>query len=164
MKKLWIGLAIYGFWAISLAGYIDGKVVGVADGDTITVIDVNNVQHKIRLSGIDAPEKAQPYGQNSKQSLSDMVLGKIVNVDTGKTDRYGREIGKVIVDGFDANLEQIKRGLAWHYKAYQREQTTDDRFAYDAAEKEAATARLGLWQDETPLAPWEWRHPSKAKP
>ena len=107
----------------SQAATITGKVVAVADGDTITVLDANKVQHKIRLGGIDAPEKAQPYGQTSKQSLSDLVYGKTVMVDTDKTDRYGREVGKVLVDGVDANLEQLKRGMAWHYKAYQREQS-----------------------------------------
>ena len=107
----------------SQAATITGMVVSVADGDTITVLDTSQTQHKIRLGGIDAPEKAQPYGKQSKQSLSDMVFGKTVTVDTGKTDRYGREVGKVLVDGMDANLEQLKKGLAWHYKAYQREQS-----------------------------------------
>ena len=141
-----------------------GKVVAVADGDTITVLDANKVQHKIRLGGIDAPEKAQPFGQTSKQSLSDLVHGKTVTVDTDKTDRYGREVGKVQVDGVDANLEQVRRGLAWHYKAYQREQPPGDRLAYAAAEKDAAAARLGLWQDAVPVAPWDWRHSAKVVP
>ena len=150
--------------AISQAATITGKVVAVADGDTITVLDAGNVQHKIRLGGIDAPEKAQPYGQTSKQSLSDLVYGKTVMVDTDKTDRYGREVGKVLVDGVDTNLEQVRRGLAWHYKAYQREQPPEDRLAYAAAEKDAAAAHLGLWQDAVPVAPWDWRHPAKAAP
>ena len=111
----------------SQAATITGMVVRVADGNTVTVLDADEVQHKIRLDGIDASEKAQPYGQQSKQSLSDMVFGKTVTVDTGKTDRYGREVGKVLVDGVDANLEQLKRGLAWHYKTYEREQSPEDR-------------------------------------
>ena len=93
-----------------------------------------------------------------------MVFGKTVTVDTGKTDRYGREVGKVLVDGVDANLEQLKKGLAWHYKAYEREQTPSGRRNYAAAEKDAAAARLGLWQDAEPVPPWEWRHPAKASP
>lgn len=109
--------------AISHAATIKGKVVAVADGDTITVLDANKVQHKIRLAGIDAPEKTRPFGQASRQSLSDLVHGKTVTVDTEKADRYGREVGKILVDGMDANLAQVKRGLAWHYKAYAREQT-----------------------------------------
>jgi endonuclease YncB( thermonuclease family) len=141
-----------------------GKVIHVQDGDTITVLAADKVQHKILLAGIDAPEKAQRFGNKSKQRLSDLVFGKTVSVDTDKTDRYGREVGKVQLDGVDANLEQVRRGLAWHYKAYQREQSPEDRLAYAAAEKDAAAARLGLWQDAVPVAPWEWRHPAKVAP
>ncbi len=101
--------------------------MGVADGDTITVLDTDKVQHKIRLAGIDAPEKKQPFGNRSKESLSDLVFSKTVTVDTGKTDRYGREVGKVLIDGIDANLVQVQRGFAWHYKAYEREQPAVDR-------------------------------------
>ena len=120
--ELLIRTCIYALLCLALhtfAATIEGRVVGVADGDTITVLDTGKVQHKIRLAGIDAPEKAQPYGQTSKRSLSDLVYGKTVTVDTDKTDRYGREVGKVLVDGVDTNLEQVRRGLAWHYKAYQ---------------------------------------------
>ena len=85
--------------------------VGVADGDTVTVLDTTNTQHKICLSGIDAPEKKQPFGQRSKQSLSDLVFDKQVTVETDKKDKCRREVGNV-------NLEQVTRGFAWHYKAY----------------------------------------------
>jgi endonuclease YncB( thermonuclease family) len=141
---------------------IVGKVVGVADGDTVTVLDGDRVQHKIRLSGIDAPEKNQPFGQRSKESLSGLVFGKSVSVDTTKKDRYGREIGKVLVDGKDANLEQVNRGMAWHYKAYAREQPLADREHYAAAEQSARDAKRGLWSELEPIPPWEFRH-SKAK-
>jgi Staphylococcal nuclease homologue len=96
-------------------------VVGVADGDIITVLDANKVRPKIRLAGIDTPEKSQPFGNRSKESLSDLVLPKTVTVDTDKRDKYQRNVGKVLVDGVDANLEQIRRGMAWHCKAYQCE-------------------------------------------
>ena len=112
------------------AATIEGKVVGVVDGDTITVLDSTNTQHKIRLSGIDAPEKSQPFGNRSKQSLSDLVFYKAVTVDTEKRDKYKRNVCKVLVDGVDANLEQVRRGMAWHYKAYEREQSAIDRKAY----------------------------------
>ena len=92
------------------AATIEGRVV--ADGDTITVLDDNKVQHKIRLAGIDAPEKKQPFGQRSKQSLSDLVFDKAVTVETNKRDKYRREVGKVLVGGVDANLEQVKRDMA----------------------------------------------------
>lgn len=146
------------------AATIEGRVVGVADGDTITVIDADKIQHKIRLAGIDAPEKKQTFGNHSKESLSDLVFDKRVTVETEKQDRYGRKIGKVLVNGVDANLEQLKRGLAWHYKAYQREQALDDRQAYASAEKESAAAHIGLWQDTEPVPPWVFRHPAKAAP
>jgi endonuclease YncB( thermonuclease family) len=140
------------------AATIEGRVVGVADGDTITVLDSTNTQHKIRLAGIDAPEKKQPYGQRSKQSLSDLVFDKQVMVETDKRDKYKREVGKVLVGGMDANLEQVSRGFAWHYKAYYREQSTNDRKLYSAAENEGRAARRGLWADADPMPPWEFRH------
>ncbi|MCV2355359.1 thermonuclease family protein [Paucibacter sp. B2R-40] len=141
---------------------IVGKVVGVADGDTVTVLDGDRIQHKIRLSGIDAPEKKQPFGQKSKESLSGLIFGKAVSVDTTKKDRYGREIGKVLVDGKDANLEQLNRGMAWHYKAYAKEQPLTDRQQYAATEQSARDAKRGLWHDLEPIPPWEFRH-NKAK-
>jgi endonuclease YncB( thermonuclease family) len=146
-------------WAETLTG----RVVGVADGDTITVLDASNGQHKIRLAGIDAPEKNQPYGQVAKQSLSDQVFDRQVSVETSKRDRYGREIGKVLVDGRDANLEQLRRGLAWHYKAYEREQEPLDRATYSGVEIEARGASRGLWSDPVPVAPWDWRHNKAAR-
>jgi endonuclease YncB( thermonuclease family) len=136
---------------------ITGRVVGVADGDTITVLDAANQQHKIRLSGIDCPEKNQPFGQVAKQSMSDQVFDRQVSVETSKRDRYGREIGKVLVGGVDANLEQLRRGLAWHYKKYEREQGPLDRATYAGAEIEARVAGRGLWVDPEPMAPWDWR-------
>jgi endonuclease YncB( thermonuclease family) len=145
--------------ALSFPAWADftGRVVGVADGDTVTVLGAGNVQHKVRLTGIDAPEKVQPFGSRSKQSLSDMVFNKTVTVETDKRDRYGRELGKVLVDGVDVNLEQIRRGMAWHYKAYQRDQSADDRQTYADTENEAKNHRRGLWVDADPLPPWEWR-------
>ena len=100
----------------SLAADVFGKVVSVADGDTITVLDDTKVQHKIRLAGIDAPERKQPFGQRAKEQLSDLVFGKTVQVETEKVDRYGRQIGKVLIDGRDANLAMVTSGMAWHYK------------------------------------------------
>lgn len=137
---------------------IQGAVIGIADGDTITVLDSAHAQHKIRLSGIDAPEKAQPFGQRSKQSLSSLVFQQRVTVEWSKQDRYGRIVGKVITpNGTDANLEQIKRGLAWHYKQYEREQPPADRVVYGQAEEEARGSRVGLWSDAQPVPPWEYR-------
>ena len=140
------------------AAIVQGKVVSVADGDTITVLDAQKAQHKIRLQGIDAPEKAQVFGNKSKQSLHEMVHGKQVSVDYQKKDKYGRLVGKVLLDSMDVCLEQVKRGMAWHYKQYARDQAPDDRGAYAEAEVAARAAQAGLWSDVAPVAPWEWRH------
>lgn len=134
-----------------------GKVIKVTDGDTITILDVNKTKYKIRLSGIDAPEKKQAFGKVSKQSLSEMVAGKIVSVDYNKRDRYGRIVGKVLYKNVDINLEQIKRGLAWHYKKYEREQDVEDRAIYAHQEYLALKNRVGLWADDNSIPPWDYR-------
>lgn len=140
---------------------VTGKVVGVADGDTITVLDTSNRQHKIRFQGIDAPESAQAFGQRAKQNLSEMVFGKVVTVHADKTDKYGRTVGKVLLDGRDINLEQLRAGMAWFYRHYANELSDADRKSYDAAEAEARAAKRGLWADANPLPPWDFRHPGK---
>lgn len=139
------------------AATLEGRIVGVADGDTVTLLDGSNVQHKIRLAGIDAPESKQDFGNRSKQSLSDLVFAKAVTVETNKKDRYGRVVGKVTFDGIDVNLQQVERGLAWHYKEYEREQSSNDRILYASAERDAKSAKRGLWRDSEPIPPWEWR-------
>ncbi len=155
-SRIALGLAIFLSLTCS-AATIEGRVVSVADGDTVTVLDAGKIQHKIRLAGIDAPEKKQAFGNRSKDSLSDLVFGKSVRVETGKKDRYGREVGKILADDRDVNLVQVQRGLAWHYKAYEREQSAADRSLYDAAERDARAGRRGLWRDAQPVPPWEWR-------
>ena len=134
-----------------------GKVINVADGDSITVLDATNTQHKVRLTGIDAPERRQAFGNVSKESLAEQVAGQSVAVEWDKVDRYGRKVGKVLLAGMDSNLVQIKRGLAWHYKQYEREQSLADRQSYAEAEVEARAAKLGLWRDAEPTPPWEFR-------
>src|SRR5204863_1110196 len=100
-----------------------GRVVRIADGDTITVLDGSNAQHRIRLQGIDAPESHQAFGTQSKKNLSELIFDKDVTVEYEKIDRYGRIVGKITLAGTDIDLEQIKAGMAWHYKDYQDEQT-----------------------------------------
>ena len=145
----------------SNAATLQGKVVGVADGDTITVLDATNTQHKIRLQGIDAPEKAQAFGQKSKQSLHQLVHSKQVTVDFDKKDKYGRTVGKVVLNGTDICLEQIKLGMAWHYKQYASEQTTVDREIYAKAELAARSDAIGLWKDKNSMPPWDFRKLNK---
>lgn len=137
---------------------VSGKVVKIADGDTITILDEQNVQHKIRLQGIDAPEHRQDFGEVSRENLASLVFGKYVKIDYEKVDRYGRLVGTIWLDGNDECLEQVKAGLAWHYKEYQKEQTPADRQLYANAELEARTERRGLWKDPAPTPPWEYRH------
>lgn len=136
---------------------IAGRVVAISDGDTLIVLDSNNTQHKIRLSGIDAPEKDQPFGLASKKSLSDLVYGQNVVVNYDKRDRFGRTVGKIMASGQDINIEQIRRGLAWHYKKYMNEQPIEDRLSYTQAEELARADKVGLWADVGSLPPWEWR-------
>jgi endonuclease YncB( thermonuclease family) len=154
------------FLALPAFADVTGVVVGVADGDTVTVLDENKTQQKIRLSGIDAPEKGQPFGQKAKERMSDLVYGKEVRVEGDKLDRYGRTLGKVWVTPadcpkcdktLDANLAMLTVGLAWHYKQYEKEQHPEDRGCYAFAEEEAKAKRVGLWADPEPTPPWEWR-------
>lgn len=152
---------------------LTGRVVAISDGDTITVLDSSLTQHKIRLAGIDAPEKGnkkvpfdvggQPFGERSKRHLSSLVFNKQVVVEWSKLDRYGRTIGKVQVNGVDVNLEQIKAGMAWWYEQYRREQSEHDQYLYSAQESAARQQRIGLWSDASPVPPWEWRKLKKAK-
>jgi endonuclease YncB( thermonuclease family) len=142
----------------AVANTLQGRVVGVSDGDTVTVLDADNKPHKIRLSGIDAPEKEQAYGQKSKESLSELVFGKSVDVEWRKQDRYGRTVGKIMLGGVDICLEQLKRGMAWHYKQYQQEQTAQDRLSYAESETLARSMGTGLWQDAEPVEPSVFRH------
>ena len=160
VKKI---IAIYAllFTLTAFSEILEGRVVAVADGDTITVLDDVRTQHKIRLAGIDAPESKQAFRHVSKQSLTEQVAGKNVEVDWDKVDRYGRKVGKVLLDSQDVNLEQMKRGMAWHYKAYEREQSVIDRKVYADAENEAKAAMRGLWADADPVPPWDFRRRQK---
>ena len=157
MMRLLIVLLLAFPFAASSAATLTGRTVRVTDGDTIVILSEGNVQHKIRLQGIDAPERGQAYGTKSKEHLSEWVAGRFVVVKTDKRDRYGRVIGKVLMGGTDVCLEQIIAGFAWHYKKYQNEQTASDRQLYAHAEKEARGAKRGLWQDPQAIAPWDYR-------
>lgn len=158
----WLRLAsILCFFAVlplePTAATLSGEVVGIADGDTLTLLDDQQNQHRIRLAGIDAPEKKQAFGNRSRQHLAAAVFRKKVTVVIYKMDRYGRALGKVLLEGQDLNLLQVKTGFAWHYKQYQHEQPFADRRAYAEAEDEARKRRLGLWRAPDASAPWEFR-------
>ncbi len=143
--------------APTLADTLTGKVVKITDGDSITVLDNTNIQHRIRLQGIDAPERKQPFGNASRKHLASLVAGKEVIVKWAKRDRYRRIVGFVIVDGHDVNLVQVKAGMAWFYRYYQKELSRENRKLYAQAEDEARANKRGLWQDKNPMPPWEHR-------
>lgn len=165
MISVLLCLALCSFAATVSAETLLGRVVGVTDGDTVTVLDASQGEHKIRVAGIDAPEKKQPFGEKAKQSLASLVYGKPIRIEWTKRDRYGRIVGNVFAcpadpcpKPVDAGLMQIRSGLAWHYKKYEKEQSQEDREAYARAETEARDRRIGLWSDPDPMPPWEWRH------
>ncbi|WP_459720582.1 thermonuclease family protein [Sideroxyarcus sp. TK5] len=157
------------FATSALANTITGKVVSVADGDTLTILDVARVQHKVRLAQIDAPETShgknkpgQPFGNDSKQSLAQLTFGKMVTASCGDTDRYGRSVCGISVcgisvDGIDVNREQVQRGMAWVYRRYAHDTTLY------RAEDDAKREKRGLWRLEDAVPPWEWRK-RKVKP
>lgn len=151
------------------AAELHGKVVGVADGDTLTVLDATHTTHRVRLNGIDAPEKGQPYGTRAKEHLATLTFGKPVVVVWDKRDRYGRIVGQVRLaaapacatshcsQSGDIGLALIESGLAWHFKRYQNEQPAEERLHYARAEDLARSNRAGLWHDAHPVPPWEYR-------
>lgn len=102
--------------------------------------------------------KKQAFGNVSKQHLADLIFGNVVSVEWFKRDRYQRVLGKILLNGRDVNLEQIKAGQAWHYKRYQGEQTQADRQLYADAEEAARRNRISLWRDSSPIPPWDYRH------
>jgi len=144
--------------SISLSATITGKVVKVADGDTITILDSSKRLHKIRLYGIDTPEKSQAYGKKAKKFTANLVAGKSVNVKVYDTDRYGRSVGVVFVAGTNVNQEIIRNGFAWQYRKYCKASFCDD---WLGLERQARNGGVGLWSDTTPVAPWEWREAKK---
>lgn len=141
----------------TFADQLQGKVIKVTDGDTVNVLTGDNQTHKVRLSGIDAPENSQAFGNKSKLALADVIAGKTVTVEFNKRDKYQRIVGKVMFSGKDVNLSQIKRGLAWHYKKYENEQDVEDRSIYANAEYQAQRDKIGLWFDANPIPPWDFR-------
>lgn len=144
------------------AADVSGRVIAVADGDTLTVLDAGRVPRKLRLDAIDAPERRQPYGQRARESLADLAHGRTARAECPKVDRYGRAVCRVIVDGVDVGLQQIRRGLAWHYTRYAHEQPAELRTAYNKAELAARAERSGLWSGTEPTPPWDYRRAQRA--
>jgi endonuclease YncB( thermonuclease family) len=152
LLPLFIFLALPAF-----AERLTGKVVSITDGDTIVLL-VDSKQIKIRLAEIDTPERGQPWGNRAKQAISELVFQKTVSVDVSDTDRYGRSIGKVWLDGRDINRELVAGGHAWVYRQYMSDRT----LLKD--ESEAREAGLGLWSLPNPISPWDWRRGARSAP
>ena len=138
-------------------GYLYGKVVGITDGDTLTLLTPDRRQVKIRLAEIDTPEKNQPYGSKSRQALADLVFQKNVAVRYVDTDRYGRTVGRIHAGDVDVNAELVRQGAAWVYRKY-----ASDASLY-ALEDEARSSGRGLWSlpEAQRIPPWEWRRGSR---
>lgn len=139
---------------------IDG--IRIIDGDTAEVLIVGQGSQRVRLLGVDAPESRQAFGKASKKSLATCTTARPLQLASNKTDRYGRLVGVIYAGGIDCNLYQIQSGMAWHYKAYQNDQTKTDQQKYANAEQYAQTQKIGLWSDNCPIAPWNYRKGQKS--
>jgi endonuclease YncB( thermonuclease family) len=133
------------------AQVLSGRVVGVTDGDTFTLLATGNRRVKIRVSDIDAPEKSQPFGSKSKKILSDLIFGQEVSLKNTSLDRYGRTLARVSLDSVDVSSEMVKLGAAWVYVRFSSDETLPPLQA------EAQRSKVGLWSLPSPVAPWEWR-------
>ena len=153
-RVLVVWLFLVGSWAVA-ADYT-GKVVGVGDGDTLTLLTADKQQVKVRLGEIDTPESRQPYGERAKQALSALAFGKEARVVVQDTDKYGRTVGRVYVGTVDVNAELVKQGAAWVYRQYAKDQSLY------ALEEQAKLAKRGLWAlpEAERCPPWDWRHGS----
>jgi endonuclease YncB( thermonuclease family) len=144
---------------VSFSSPIAATLTGVEDGDTVYVRESNGMVATIRLAGIDAPEKAQPYGPQATTNLKRLLAGGSMNLVCTGEESYGRQVCKILLpSGEDVCLDQIKAGLAWHYKQYEETQSPAEQTEYAAAEDAARHAHLGLWADAHPTAPWDFRH------
>jgi endonuclease YncB( thermonuclease family) len=162
---LMVGLLLFVLAAVvttAQSAEYTGKVVGVSDGDTLTLLVPDGASYrqvKVRLGEIDTPESRQPYGERAKQTLSDLAYNKPARVVVQDTDKYGRTVGRVYVGNLDVNAEMIRQGAAWAYRQYLKDQSLL------ALEQQAKTAKRGLWAlpEAQRMPPWEWRHGGSAK-
>lgn len=159
MQKRLLILALSGVFSVTAFADVSGKVVGVMDGDTIKIVTAANEQIKVRFNQIDAPEKDQPWGQKSKEALSDLIFGKQVTVTDTSTDKYQRTLGTVMLGSTNINKQLVANGHAWAYRQYLKDQE------YLSLEDNAKSAKRGLWslQADQIMPPWEWRHGGKPK-
>ena len=159
LTKALLGALLLLTAAPAAAAELHGVVVAVTTGDAITVLDGNRKQHKIRLAGIDAPEKYQPFADGARQNLSKLAFQKQATLDCYRTGGDNRKVCRVSVEGKDIALAQVQAGFAWHYTRFENDQTPSERTAYARAETHARASRWGLWQSDRPVPPWEFRRP-----
>lgn len=143
------------FLACGLLFGFSAKVVKVSDGDTITVLTQNKESVKVRLYGIDAPETKQDFGKASKQYLSSLIAGKIVEIKSNGQDRYGRVLGTIYLDNADINAKTVEEGYAWAFVKYSK--------IYAAQQSKAMKNKAGLWRQKDPQAPWDFRKAKKKR-
>lgn len=163
MRVLWLVLLAFAASAAQAAESLRVRVVSVTDGDTVTVITPAKKKMKVRLGGIDAPDKKQPFGKAAMVALSDLVKGRDVDLIGSRPDRREPFVAKVIHEGRDVNLELLRMGLAWWHVKYPEEQTAEDGEVYAAAESDARDSGLRLWSDFGAVPPWEWKKAAAAE-
>ena len=158
--------------AVSISGVIPaklsaetfvGSVARVSDGDTVRLLVNDSTELKIRLSGIDAPELDQAFGKESKNRLTELVDGRTIEAQCSKRDRYRRWLCKLVFNSNDINLSLVKDGYAWWYQYYKKDQTLEDQQRYRVAEAIAKENKLGLWEDSSPVSPWDFRRQKRDK-
>lgn len=157
MNKILFLICFILFSISANAHILKGKVIRISDGDTVVVLDESNIQHRIRLDGIDAPEKGQPFGKKATDFVKELIAGKIVTVHWQKKDRYGRILGYVLIGEINVNKELLKNGLAWHYKFF----NSDQELA--KLERNARKLKLNIWSDKNPIEPYIWRNNKRKK-
>jgi endonuclease YncB( thermonuclease family) len=162
--RLFVALTISLVWFSTAAEVVQGRVIGVSDGDTVTLLQISGATktpRKIRISGIDAPEKFQAFGNVAKDAMSQLAYGSEALAECRTVDRYGRSICLVRVQGVDVGLRMIEQGLAWHYKQYANTQPREEAASYAILENVSRVAKRGLWHDldtaSPPMPPWDWR-------
>ena len=157
LKAIGFVLATSVLCTTTQAEIMTGRVLTVIDGDTVRLIDHNKKQHKIRLEGIDAPERNQAFGNVCRNLLYDIVRDREVDVIWYKTDKFGRILGTLVVDGGNVNLRMLLDGCAWYYKYYEKDLPANVRRVYESAQEQATFDQRNLWRDKNPIPPWEFR-------
>jgi endonuclease YncB( thermonuclease family) len=161
IRTLLISLVLFASTAINAGPLTPGLVVAISDGDTITLLTEDKRQIKIRLVGIDTPEKKQAFGTKARDHLASRIFKHDVEVDLRKQDQYGRHLGVIYIGGVDINQSMIQDGYAWFYKHYAKEQPKEEALRYAKAEADARSKQRGLWADPNPVPPWEFRKEAK---